>query len=56
MSTDAHDLINYMATSNCCGAAIITPDFCAECGEHCEDEGDDDSDDDDEDADGEESP
>lgn len=34
---DASDFRNAHASSSCCGAAILDPDLCEECGEHCED-------------------
>ena len=40
MSMDAYDRINQHASSNCCGAAILMPDLCSDCGEHCEDDAD----------------
>lgn len=36
MSVEAYDLYRTDLTSNCCGATIIEPDFCAECLDHCE--------------------
>lgn len=38
MSMDAQDFRNSAASSSCCGAAILDPDICEECGEHCEDD------------------
>lgn len=38
MSFDPADLRDASASSNCCGAAILLPDLCEECGEHCTDD------------------
>lgn len=35
MSTELNDLYE-AGTSNCCDAKVLTPDICADCGEHCE--------------------
>lgn len=36
MSVDPSDFIDRSRVSNCCGAPILSPDFCSECHEHCE--------------------
>ena len=36
-----NDITDSSAYSDCCGAAIISEDICAECYEHCEPQEDD---------------
>ncbi len=40
MSFDVRDAIIGGVSSNCCGAAVLLGDMCADCGEHCEAEND----------------